>query len=666
VGRAIAVRGKPIRSAAYLTLAPRGDGYVWGVAPGTNTGTVGFDGTYLTQSGTPSVEARLVRVDNGQAVSGFDWQTLPGQTVSGGTWSGAFTGVPASIGFYRQVRYAGQTATQVLDGQRNAVGLVMLFNAQSQTAALFSNLANDSGRGAIAPAPSANSWSTYLGLLGSRVIDNVNNSPTGSQTVVRRIEAPTVGSYGDGCIVFGERLRALTGMPVMMCNGANGGQSPQAFYADRKTAVQALTIGSATTAQTFTPNPDTVGGFVNRGVPPIIRAGTLVITVGGGTITDNGSGVLSGSGSGWTATGTVDYKAGTNAISLTFTGSGFSGAASASWTFISDYLAATMAAKATLNGFSQWGVIGQPNSGIIAGIYSRLTGNTVTAVVLPWWTSYLQLALYGGPADYTPRYNDMKIELDAIMAAHKSVAPSANARFFFAPAARETPSTGTTEDVNRAKYGMHRAFARAYVAANTNTRLLAEAYDATIFGNAGPHEDAPGYQMLAERYAVSVAEGLGIATTAQGPKVTSIAFTDGTKTAIDVTFNLGSATALATVTDGAFTGSAINGIAGFEVGTDASSQTTAFGARAATGFTASIVAANRVRLTKTSGAWSAFTSVSYAAGGPIFTGTANGAADLVTLNKLLLDNVNGGKFTFPTTRVWPGAPVTPILDQLAA
>lgn len=687
------VAGNTIRELAALTLAGLGDGYVWGIVAGKSAGDVHFDGTYsVSGAGTPMIEARLVRVDDGLAMAGYDWQQLPNVVVGSGNYSGFFSNVPAGVGFMREVRLDNQSAS-LATKERHGVGIVLLMNAQSQAAELFypAGSGSGSGTGAVTPTDTANVWFSYLGinrfLQGASAtgisdtlpaVPNQTNSPIGDVTVIKRVQGIITGLYGDGILILANKLMALTGYPVMIGDGNRPGHSPMDFYADRQIATQAGPISGfapdgVTTSFNFTlASPNSIGwplAGVNGYGPtvaytsgsPIIKAGTLVITCGAVIITDNGVGGLIGTG---VSSGTVNYA--TGACTLVFNSAPASTIPSALWSFIADYQAGSSVAKTTLNGYSTYGIVGQQHSGFLADLYYKLGGNIVTAVIFPWWTTLVSYSVYSSSANYATSLAALTAQWDAIKYAHKAFPACARAIYFFAPAARECPTSGNVEEVGRAKYGAHRVMTRDYVRRNTgDSRLLAEAYDLTISNNSGPHEDIAGYQEMGERDGVSIAGGLGVNISAEGPRVLSVSINSG-RTIITLIYWFPDVTATAVkANDGVTT----TGIKGFEVGHHATSQALAFTNRVidtdvTDGFVVAIGASNVVTLTKSSGSWLAKVSLSYAAGNPVFTGVANGVADGVSLGKLLCDDTGSGKYVFPVGSAPAGSPAATVLDMV--
>lgn len=679
------VDGSAVRTQTWLKLTQLGDGYVWGIKAGETFGTVRFDGVYNTGGYRPVIEGRLIRADNGAVVAGCDWRQLAQSRISGGAFSGAMTGVPAGVGFRREVRFKNRPSSAFAGKERHGVGIVLVFNAQSQCEHLF--IPSSSGTGTVTPTATSNTWATYLGIdqfmqgaAATAISDSVpsspnqTNGPIGDVFVIKRIQGVISGLWGDGFLALCNRLVALTNYPVMICNGAKSGHQPQDFYTDLRVVTQAGPISGfvpngVTTVFNFTLASPTSAGWPLAGIGgygstttwksggiPIIKAGTLVITVGAAIVIDDGVGNLTGVN---VSSGTVNYK--TGVCALTYSSPPATTTPSAAWTFIGDFQSGTAIAKTTLNGYSTTGVLGQQHTGLLSDLYLKLGLNKVTAVVFPWWTTLL--TSYSGSADYTTDLNILTAVWDAIKYMHKQLPNTSDSIFFMGPAARECPVSGTTEAADRAKYGAHRVQTRAYVGSNADCRLLAETYNLTITGNSGPHEDFPGYQEMGEKYAVSIASGLGFNTTAEGPFVSSTAINGG-RTVITLTYTFPDASATTLkANDGATT----SGIKGFEVGHDASVQTTAFTNRVidtdgTDGFTAAIASATTVTLTKTTGAWGAKVSLSYVAGNPVFTGTTNGAADAISLGKLLCDDSNGGKYTLGSAPA--GNPARTILDAV--
>ena len=659
-----------------LTIDRIADGYVWGVKSGETTGTVKFSGTYSV--GTPTIQARLRRVDTGAAFT--SWANVG--TVSAGVWSATINSVPAGVGFTIEARDAASPDSVVSSGSRYGVGIVLYMSGQSQAALISSPASgsgNGSGTGVVTPTEDSNKWGMMISPL---MLGSVPSTPTNNIAQARKVREKTVGltAFGDGILALMNRVMEHSGFPVMVVNGADSGKAPVHVHLDGETVTMTNPAGFAPDGveTAFDIKPlgssitwalDGVGSYgststITWGRDPTIKPGTLVITTSTGVvITDDGEGALSGTG----VTGTVDYRAdldNASSITLTFTSAPAAGMTlSLEWALGLDWIDASTDSRTALTGFTTFGEIGTPGSGLQANLLTKLGDNVVTAAVIPWWGTFLPS--YSGASDMAAAVAGVGSNFDLIKARLQRDCPAfADTIFHASPAARDVPTSGTTEGSDRAKHGAHRVATRTHVAANADYRMLSEQYDTTQYNNSGPHSDASGSLMQGDRYGASVAAGLGFGSlTVEGPYIESATINVG-RDQIDVVFAFADpvATALATRTDGAFAGTEITGITGFEVGSHASTLDGAFAARSISGFTASIISATTVRLTKTSGTWAAVVSLSYAGGVPVFTGTANKTADEAALAKMLFDNNPTGKYSYPIGSVQPGNLARPTLN----
>ena len=153
--------------------------------------------------------------------------------------------------------------------------------------------------------------------------------------------------------------------------------------------------------------------------------------------------------------------------------------------------------------------------------------------------------------------------------------------------------------------------------------------DLEIVATGGPHQvQATGEanHRFGARVAQAIARHVGI-DPSEDPEVASVRFTDGTRTAIDVTFTLPNG--------GVLTAATATAITGFEVGPSGS---TVASHAASGGFAAEIVNASGgvVRLAKASGSWNASDVVTYMAGGPLNYG-ADGPTEAMLLAGVLFE-----------------------------
>jgi hypothetical protein len=311
------------------------------------------------------------------------------------------------------------------------------------------------------------------------------------------------------------------------------------------------------------------------------------------------------------------------------------------------------------NGYTNLGVIGTPHTGHFADAYIRLWNNQVTAVIYPWWTTLAPVCLYSGQGSgstYAAIKTALYQHLDAIKWMHKQQSNVASAKYFFAPAARECPGSGSSELAST--YGAHRYGTYAYVRDNpSDCALLADMNDATIWNGTiqtGPHEDWYGYQAMGQRYGTSIAAALGYGganlysgtdnaangipnAPVMGPVLTGV--TRKNSTTLTLTFALPNGTSLSSYGGVTTVGTTI---VGFEVGTSNTSAALAYTGRAIASGT--IQSATTIDVTTPTQL--TFVSLSYCAGYNVFTGTANYTADTANLKNLLCDNAGG--YTLPT------------------
>jgi hypothetical protein len=709
--------GDPICPQPWLTLTPEGDNgyYVWGVNPGTTTAKVWFRGSYATSNGViPTFEAQLTRIDNSAVY--VAWVPLAGvTTMPSGAGTGTYQGyivATAGVGFSRAIRFTGQAATACVAYEKHACGLTALFHAQSQTVYFFaitsqSGVSTTAGASsAIQPSDTANAFGCALTPVGSLsdatpAAPNQTNGPNNDVYAVRPLTASSynyanangwVGGIGDAIVSFVNKLVALSGYPVMVLMGARSGHSPQNFYADRQTLSQSGTSGNG-----WSPNGSTKTFTVSLGAPstttwaaagktnplggtygsttaysvgasgvnsPMVLPGTLNATFAGIAVTDDGSGNLVGSG----ISGTVNYNGTPStypSISITFVSAPAGGSSySSAWTSRLAYQSASNLPQSSPNGYSTTGVIGTLHTGQMSDLYLALGLNNVTTILHPWWTTWLPSYAGGGLSlssflGFVPNFDGLKWY-------HRQWPAAANARFGFAPAARECPTgiaTGGSEVVVNSPYGAHRYGCYAYAALNTSdTFLLADCPETTMAGNSGPHQDAWGGQMSGQRHAYAVAAALGFGgmsryaggagqtgAAVMGPVLTGVVRTSSS--VLTLTFALPNGTSLNTYAGGGVAAA----LAGFEIGQSNTSQTAAYSARAITGFTAAIATATTVTITLSSGSWLTYVSLSYCAGFNVFTGNNFYANDNTTLTTLLCDNAGG--YTLPTAGGLGAAPV---------
>jgi hypothetical protein len=648
--------GDPIRRPpSILTTRHRlADGAVIGRVPGQSTADISITGSWSVSAGAPGgIQARLVRVSDGTALAGFDWADLDDLRMAGGNFSGWLRGVPAGTTFRVEVRMRRTTSILFACQARMQVGDVILDLSQSQQQIQYIAAATTGGgaNSVLTPTNSTDRFAAVIrhvgGLADSGTGDFApSHGPKGFVGVLRPSMA---GQIGDGVVARANRLATLRGNAVAMIDASRGGHHPYHYYADRT---------SKTISAAFTPNGSSTGPFTGTLTPPDVPAGisttptvlpnSIAFTVRFSgvdhQIIDNGSGALTGTN---VSSGTINYA--TGAYSLTFSAAPQAVAVPVTWTYVSDYIAGGSTAKSTLNQFGAIGT-GADGTGVVSDVMQRLRrdGNRVSVIVVHWSTSMAGRFNTTNEGTYAAaRDNDYWAHFDALKSRLEALfAECIGARWVFAGAHREVPTSGTTEGADRIKYGQIRRAIREGLAGRAWAYDGGDYHDLGVSGasstQSGPHQDFAGAQVIGERHAVAIHRALGGTIEVRGPRIASAQFTDGGRTAIRLTyaFEDGAATALVTK-DGSTTG-----LVGFDVGDTITT-------RATTGFTAAITAANQVTITKTSGAWAAGALVGYAVGSVVFTGTltADKTNDDLSLQKVLYDNV-----ARTTLQAMPGMP----------
>lgn len=614
----------PLRRPPQIRLRAYGDGFV--LPMGLNKiGAVPFRGSFQGTAVADSFEARLVRVDNGAVLA--DWQSI-GATIdnTAKTYSGVLINVPAGIAFRREIRWKRRPELIYRDADRLALGVVILDVGQSQLAYQgYASNANDAGSGAnLVPSSDANRWMSVI-----KQANFLNSQAQLTSNWLAALFRPyAAGQHGDGNIATYEQIRRTLGVPVMFVDSATPGTHPNRWLSDRQTFAYSgfgtFSPDGSATQFSFTPVSTALRQNTDTAAAASCVPGSFAMQVGSISITDDGNGNLVGAG---ITAGTINYQ--TGAISnLTFSTAPASGV-SVSGSFRFFALAPENAVLPQNGGMSMWGDTTQPldstyKRGRMMLHLTRLRGIAPSLYRVFWWTAFSGAT----QAQIAAIFDGLRAKFDATYPVGASVPMGV-----ILPGRENLGAEGTAA---RLVNPLH----RAALAGKAGFAILGDALDFEIAGNTGPHQDPALSRSFGERLGAAVASAHVSDWNANGPVITAAKFTDANRTAIDVTFSLPSGTALTTA-DGSTTG-----ITGFAVGPAGSAEN----AWDRTGFTAAIVSATLVRLTKASGSWTAAQRVAFANNVPISTGTSSTKdADNASLLKLLSDNDNAyagaAKFT---------------------
>lgn len=627
----------PLRQTPELTLDNYGDGFVFAMKGTSKQGSVPFSGSFTGTAAAGSFEARLVRVDNGADLVG--WTALKA-TISGQRFAASLSHVVGGVAFRREIRWKNRPAIIVRDGDRQGVGLVVYDIGQSQLAyqGYASNTPEGGGGANLAPASTANKW---LAVLKQPFFINAQALGGGPMGNVALFKPYAAGQHGDGNIRTWEAIGRLLDVPVMMVDTAVPGSHPNHHTLDRSQQVYSslFTPDGSTTVFSFTP---VAVGLRTEGMSAATAAtpvpGSVSIRCGGVTITDDpATGSLQGAG---ITAGTINYS--TGAISnLTFAVAPASGAVpdgTFKWF-------ATAPEQAQAINAGRWSLFGDASlpldrtnkSGRHLVHLTRLRGAAVSMFRGYWFSAFESPA---GAAAFSTILDRLKAKFDAVYPA------GADALWGWGMPGRSASATGAETS------GTYRDFParfRAWMAGKNYMRSLGDYLDVEICNNSGPHQSPVlgGSATMGERMGVGIAAAFTTGLTIDGPVLTSAAFTDGTRMAIDCSFTLPSGTALATA-DGSTTG-----IRGFRIAPAGSANT----AWDWSGFIAAITGPATVRLTKATGAWAAGQRIAYGNGVPVQENAANTtgeAADNLLLKKMLCDN--DGSFAGQTKYLASGRP----------
>ncbi len=182
-------------------------------AAGFNTGI--FNGAQTVESSTPSsvsfwVTGAYVPQIASLGTASVSWSGF-------GLYSGYLTAT-AGVGFTRAVRYAGQASTAIYAGEKHGVGIVTIFNAQSEHAVMFSTGANNGIPASINQVYNTDGDNAFA-AVAQPALPSIDN---GRQQRERRhvCAAPMhPGNYGtDGITAYNNKIIALTSLPVMVLN----------------------------------------------------------------------------------------------------------------------------------------------------------------------------------------------------------------------------------------------------------------------------------------------------------------------------------------------------------------------------------------------------------------------------------------------------------------
>ncbi|ALN72057.1 hypothetical protein [Aureimonas sp. AU20] len=607
----------PLRRPPALRLRPFGDRFVLPLRDATRIGTVPFSGTYAGEAPADGFEVRLLRADTGAELVG--WTALNAEIdKTARRFSGTLKDVPAAIAFRREIRRKGQPSNVVNGGDRLAIGLVLVDIGQSQLAyqgyAMDDTVGGGGGR-QLAPTLDPNLFFSILKQPSSLHGQAQGfGGPKGSVALFQPYKAD---QHGDGNIVTFEAIRRLAGLPVMIVDTAVPGSHPNGWSFDRKRFAYAtlFTPDGAATAFTFTP---TAAGLSGEGFnpAPAVVPGSFAIRVGTIDIVDDGAGNLTGSG---VTAGTIDYATG-KVSNLTFAAAPASGTAvSGSFRFFAT--APETSQTIAAGRWSLWGEEGMPldrtnRTGRLQVHLARLRGVAPSLYRMYWYTSMESAA---GNAGFPAVMDRFKARLDALY-----------------PQGADTPwglafpgRSASAEE--RLTYRPMALRQRQWAAARAFVRSLGDTLDLELANNTGPHPSARiGSRTLGERLGVGCAAlftpGLG----AEGPVLRSARFTDSSRQAIELRFDLATGRALASA-DGS-----TSGLAGFRVAPPVGGSVQVGSGWLETGFSAAISGADRITLTASGSPFVAGQRVAFGNGSPIFTGSGatQEAVDNATLLKM--------------------------------
>ena len=611
----------PLRRPPALRLRAYGDRFVLPLQDATRLGSVPFVGTYGGQADEESFEVRLLRADTGAELVG--WTPIRVRIESGARrFSGALGNVPAGIAFRREIRRRGRPATVVNGGDRLAIGLVLVDIGQSQLAYQGYAMEDTSGGGGgrqLAPTQDPNLFFSVLKQPTSVNAQSLGfGGPKGSVSLFQPYRAD---QHGDGNILTFETIRRLAGLPVMIVDTAVPGSHPNAWSFDRKRFSYASLFAPDGTTSSFTFAPVAAGLSVEGFNPaPAVLPGSFAIKVGDIAIADDGQGNLIGSG---VTAGTIDYATG-KVSSLTFAAPPAAGTSvSGSFRFFGSAPETSQAVSA--GRWSLWGEEGLPldrtnKTGRLAVHLSRLRGLPPSLYRLYWSTSMESPA---GIAAFATIMDRFKARLDSFYPA------GASAPWGLALPGR---SAGAEERQTYRPMGQRQ---RQWASGRSFVRTMGETLDLELADNFGPHPSARiGSRTLGERLGVGCAAIFTPGLVAEGPVLRSARFASSSRQAIELRFDLGAGSRLAT-SDGSTTG-----LTGFRVAPPIGGSVSVGSNWLETGFTAAISGPDQITLTSTGAAFVAGQRVAFGNGSPVFTGkgSTQEAIDNAALLKMPSDD----------------------------
>ena len=508
-------------------------------------------------------------------------------------------GVPNGTDLYLRLR-PSQGAAYTMTWGPFCVGPSIGFVNQSTDNVLF-GLNTGAALAPVATAIGIGTAGDVAGYLG-----NVGTNPTDQKGFCRlaRKRMAQAGQAGDGIVAFTNTLltllNAASGRPMAAAAYAllRSGHPADAYWADRVTFTNAIGIatGGAALAGTWAPHPmwtASVITFTEKGTVQVWRGGafaqkdpadpTSPYQLTGGTLVGlvQADGTIAGS-----VAGTFNHD--TGAFSIT---DPVGGALYVTGRMQLDTLpASTAGGRQAVDGFTVWGSDTEADSGHISNLLKAMPRQTA----FHWsWTNYL----LSYAATHTQAEVNAKVAFDIDMV-KKRIEANYPVQAGLPWIVGSDMRTTSTSSIGEHKI---RLALRAYAKARTNVFYSIGAITCDMDGLNSPHPGtlASSGQLAGATYAHGVARALGIA----GAKAEEVYIVAAQRSAdgasVDLTFNTPASANLTcsdpTKMEGLFFGTADD--AGAMALVDVKGGT----------YSTAIMAANKVRVTKASGAFPATT-----------------------------------------------------------
>jgi hypothetical protein len=397
------VAASPLTPPSCLTLTEQGPYDVERVDPGQTsnfTGTFQFRGTVnsTTCGFTPEVDGQVLD-HTGTAVS--SWTPL---TVTGSTYAGSISGIPASVGstnyYTLQVRLHNSPNYSYVGTDRHYIGTVLLLWGQSQQ--VFCTAPGTAGAGTgsqlAGPAPIFAASSPGMPFVNT-VLQLSDTGTNPSNYGFRHPSLVTLDSYnnpgsastiqiaGDCETELAADLSAITSWPVKIVSIAKSGQATDAWAFDYSPQIATMSgtgTGTYTSTSIFASASPAIAGtganFVgslsgvnttgNIQMSALKGSVSLVDSTGTTVATETGGGTFIGTNI--AAGGTLNYL--TGAISgVTFTTSQNS-PLTAKWTMIQDTNHGSYLQQNPYIGYPTFGDSVNSSSGYATAVLNRMSG----------------------------------------------------------------------------------------------------------------------------------------------------------------------------------------------------------------------------------------------------------------------------------------------------